>query len=278
MPSPTNIGSELDAIYIYTALVGTDNDDLPAMNLDDATHIVPWDKTSDVLKPVNKLEIAEVISDFHALMGGLGKELQKEFDAQRITGAKYAETYVALTQAGLSSAVQFALGKDQAFWMSAKTQADAITAHNQNEIARLNAALTRANFALTKLKLATEDSQFGQGEYQRLTMMPAQRKLVDEQMEAQRGQTQNTRSSQNNTTTVDGILGAQKALYDQQKLSYVADTKIKAAKVFSDLWITRYTINQATNLPVQFDTLSPSLGLDNYNSIFGNLKFTAGGT
>lgn len=275
MPSPTAIGSELDATYLYTQLVGADNDDLPAMDLDDETHVVPWTKDSDVLKPVVKLEITEVVADLHALMDGLGQELKKEHDAGRITGAKYAETYIALTQAALASAVQFVLGKDQAFWMSAKTQADAITSHNQNELARQNVALARAQFALTKLKLATEDSQFGQSEYTRLTMLPAQKSMTDEQKESQRAQTSNTRSD--GSTPVAGIMGAQKDLYVQQKQSYIDDTKIKAARVFSDLWTTQKTLNDLVSVPDAFDPSPGSDGETFINSIFGNLKTTAGG-
>jgi hypothetical protein len=270
MSSHTAIGSELDADYLFKALVGEVNATLPNLDLFDETHTVPWDKNSEILKPVEKVGIDEVVSEFHALMGGVGAELQKEYDAGRITGAKYADTFLALTQGALQGAVQFALGKDQAFWMSAKTQADAIAANNANELARLQAMLSRANYALTKLKLATEDSTFGSSEYTRLTMLPAQKVMVDEQMEGQRAQTSDTRSDE---TTVAGILGSQKALYDQQKQNFIDDTKIKATRVFSDLWTTQYTMNDGGTKVL--DAFDPST--TNMDPIFAGMATIATG-
>ena len=273
MASTTGINSEIQANYLLESLVGTVNSQLPAIDLFDATHSVPWDLNSPVFRPVEKLQIGDLIAQFQSIMAGVGSELQKEYDAQRITGAKYADVYLALTQGALQSAVQFVLGKDQAFWMAAKTQADAVTSHNQNEVIRLEAMLRRANYALTKLKLATEDSAFGASEYQRTQMLPAQKVMINEQMEAQRAQTSDKRSD--GTTNIAGLPQRQMALYEQQKQSYKDDTRIKATKLFSDLFTIMKTTNDAINPPASID---PVGGEANYNSIFTAMKNTAVGT
>lgn len=261
MPT-TGVGSEILANRLFIDLVGAVNAQLPEINLFDATHTIPWDANSDVFKPVEKLDIADLVNHFNALMGGFKTHLESEYEKGRITGAEYSKTYIALTQMAMQSAVQFALGKDQAFWMAAKTQADAITAQNQNEIARLEAMLRRASYALTKLKLASEDSGFGVSEIQRTDALPnqvlltkEQVKMVHEQMEAQRAQTLDYRSDTevrqsgswpDGSPWLQGNLGIQKALYNQQIKSYQKDTELKASKVFTDLWMTAKTIEEGS--------------------------------
>lgn len=260
-PDPTGTKSEMLANFLFEQLVGVDNAALPTANLTDSKYEVPWDENSEVFKPVQKVTIDELVAEFHALMGGVGVQITKEYEAGRITGAKYADVYLALMQSALQAAVQFALGKDQAFWMAAKTQADAITAQMQNELAKIQAVLGRANYALTKLKLATEDSQFGQSEYQRTYILPMQKAMVEEQANSQRAQTLDTRLD-NTSRLVDendpskglkGVLGVQKSLYNQQITSYQDDTKIKATRVFSDLWTTMKTVDDATETSKYFD-------------------------
>lgn len=251
----TGVGSEILANRIFKDLVGDANSQLPEIDLFDDTHSIPWDANSDIFKPVEKLEIAELVSHFNALMVGFKDHLEGEYDRGRITGAEYSKTYIALTQMAMQSAVQFSLGKDQAFWMAAKTQADAITAQNQNELMRLQAMLSRAQYAATKLGLSAADSQFGVSELQRTEVLPKQvllteqqTKMVTEQMEAQRAQTSDVRSD--NVTPVTGLSGMQKRLYSQQIDSYKKDVELKASKVFVDLWMTAKTIDEgAVELP-----------------------------
>lgn len=250
----TGVGSEILANRLFTSLVGELNSQLPGIDLYDETHTIPWDKDSAVFKPVEKLSIEELVTYFHSLMGGFNTHLSQEYEKGRITGAEYSKTYIALTQAAMAGAVQFALGKDQAFWLAAKTQADAITAHNQNEVVRLEAKLRLATYALTKLQLASTDSTFGVSELQRTDVLPGQvlltqeqTKMVSEQSEAQRAQTLDQRSD---GADVTGLIGKQRELYSQQKISYQEDVKVKAAKIFADLWTVQKTINEGTGTPV----------------------------
>lgn len=240
MSVPTNIQGEVQANALFSALVGSGNVTLPTVDLFDEAHSVPWDDQSEVLQPPKQLTTDMLVSTFETVNTATAKLLKAEFDAGRITGAKYADLYMAMLQSSMQTALQFVLNKDMSFFSAAKTQADAIAANNQNETMRLQAMLGRANYALTKMKLATEDSAFGVSEYQRETLLPAQLALVNEQKEAQRAQTLGTRSD--GTTPVAGLLGKQVALYEQQKQSYIEDIKIKASKIFADLWTIQKTV------------------------------------
>lgn len=74
--------------------------------------------------------------------------------------------------------------------------------------------------------------------------------LTREQMESQRSQTLDTRSD--GTTIITGSVGKQKDLYSQQITSYQRDSEIKAAKIFSDAWITQKTIDEGLTAPTVF--------------------------
>lgn len=286
-PDPTGTKSDLLANFLFEQLVGVENATLPTADLTEDKYNVPWDDESDVFKPVEKVSIEELLEQFHAIMGGVAIHISKEFESNRITGAKYADVYLALMQSALQSAVQFALGKDQAFWMAAKTQADAITAQMGNEVAKLQAMLSRANYALIKLKLATEDSQFGQSEFQRTDILPVQKLLVQEQVESQRAQTLDTRvdntvrliDPNDPTKGLQGILGIQKTLYGQQVTSYQDDTKLKATRVFSDLWTTMKTVDEGTTPSAFFDPAATDLaGAHGLDAVFKHIRgLTMGG-
>lgn len=245
--------SEGEANRIFAALVGANNANLPDIDFTDDKFHIPWDRDHAVYKPVQSLDAKDITSGevggsgvFDVMMAGFAAHLLVEHERGRITGGEYAKAYVALTQGAMENAVQFLLGRDQAFWMAAKAQAEAITARVANEMAKVQAVLGRANYALTKLKLATEDAQFGAQEYQITNILPEQKKLVSEQAEAQRAQTLDKRSD---TQTVTGLMGKQKELYSQQVTSYKEDVKQKNAKMLIDTWITRHTIDESIAPP-----------------------------
>ena len=74
--------------------------------------------------------------------------------------------------------------------------------------------------------------------------------LLDEQIDSQRAQTKNTLVD--GTTAVGGILGSQKSLYDQQKISYIHDSKNKAARLLTDAWTTQKTVDDGWTPPNAF--------------------------
>lgn len=290
-------GGDTNANALMPSLLAGEDVTIPAIDLNDPIYTIPGDELSAVYQPITPIT-NEQLTDrtiggqgtFDAIMDGFKVHLQDEFAKNRITGAEYTKAFIALTESAMSNAVQFLIGKDQAFWAAAKAQADAVTARVQLAIAKvqyaslhLEAMMNRANYALTKLKLASEEMTFAQGKYQldyilplqqaKLTLenagqttqnsilnyqlnstLPAQLVLVQEQTEAQRAQTQDTRL--NGVTPIAGLLGKQKDLYSQQITSYQRDAELKAAKVFSDAWITMKTIDEGLTPPSNFQNSS----------------------
>lgn len=140
---------------------------------------------------------------FDALMEAYSKHIALEYEKGRITGTEYARVYVELTANAMQQAIQFLLGKDQAYWSALLVQAQAKTA----EIAAIQAAVelakakaeyslatvevhkARAEYSLTKMQLATEDAKYDllktqdEGEeYKLANILPQELRLMQEQV------------------------------------------------------------------------------------------------
>jgi len=179
----------------------------------------------------------------------------------------------------MGNGVQFLLGRDRAFWEAQTAQIQAFTARVGLEASKVQLAAVqlealnqRANFALTKLKLATESITYCTAQYSLEQMMPqqllnlkVQETLLKEQMEAQRGQTSDARTD---GIPISGVMGKQKDLYTQQITSYKRDSEIKGAKLFTDAWITMKSIDEGLLPPTGFtndsiDTVLTAIKLNN---------------
>lgn len=169
---------------------------------------------------------------FDAIMTSLAAHLKAEFSANRITGAEYTKAYAAMVESALGGAVQYLLGREQAFWAAQNAQITAISA-----------------------RVGLESTA-----YQLEQLMPQQLALLKEQTEAQRAQTMNTRTD--GVTPIVGSLGKQRELYDQQITSYKRDAEVKAAKMFIDTWITQKTINEGLVPPAGLNNASLQTILD----------------
>lgn len=114
-------------------------------------------------------------------------------------------------------------------------------------------------------RAATKDTLKGGGAIQGITaqdklVKTAQVKLVNEQYETQRAQTRGTLSG---GEVVAGLLGAQTALYVQQKKSYIDDSKTKVVKMMMDTWTARKTIDEGVAVPTQIDTAAIDTSMAN---------------
>jgi hypothetical protein len=156
---------------------------------------------------------------FDHIMSSVLAHLGAEYDKNRITGSEYTKAYIELVTACMSTALSLLLGKDEAYWKAVTAQLQAMLA----------------------------DAQVKE-------LQPAQIALLLEQMEAARAQTLDTRSD--GTTPVTGVLGSQKLLYNQQITSYQRDAEVKAAKLFTDAWITMKTIDEGLLPPTNFENTS----------------------
>lgn len=72
--------------------------------------------------------------------------------------------------------------------------------------------------------------------------------LTEEQRESERAKTLDTRSD---GETVEGSVGKQKDLYDQQIDSFVKDAQHKTAKMYLDSWVTQKTLDEGLSAPTQ---------------------------
>lgn len=277
-------GAETEANTLLTSLTAGTDFSVPAVDLSQPEFQIPAAAVGVAPTPLTNADLTTGAIDgtgtFDVLMSGLRVHLQSEFDKGRITGDQYAKAYIELTAGAMANAVQFLLGRDSSYWQAIKSQYEAqvaqvqvVTARVQLEIAKAQLqtqkyeALThQANYALTKMKLSTESIGYCIAEFNLEQMLPAQLNLVNEQREAARAQTMNTRSD--GVTTVVGLLGKQKDLYSQQITSYKRDAEVKVAKLFTDSWITQKTIDEGLLAPNGFvnsslDEILSTLKLNN---------------
>lgn len=278
---------ETEANGLFDALMDGVTFTIPDIDLSGSEYEIPSGLDSALYEPVKKLTIDDLNTAFNGMMGSMATLLRKEYESGRITGSEYTKAYVALVGGTLQNATQFLLGKDQAFWQAQAAQIAAITARVQLQTSKvqlaavqLEAQTAAANYALTKAKLATESINYGTAQYNLNTLLPAQYNkiqaditlsgrqvlLINEQMESARAQTLDTRTD---GLAVAGSVGKQKALYSQQITSYQRDAEVKAAKLFTDAWITQKTIDEGLSAPSNFAN-------DSVNTILGVLKANNG--
>lgn len=256
-------GGDVNANQLMLSLMEGENIEIPEIDFNDPSFQIPNGLDTDLYKSVRRLTNEDLTmgvvggnGTFDALMGGFKAHLKEEYQADRISGAEYTKAFIALTESAMSNAVQFLLGRDGAFWQAVTAQAGAITARVQLETAKvqyagvlLEALNSRANYALTKLKLATEDVTFASGEFNLANILPQQQLLLREQTEAQRAQTLDERTD---GVPIVGVLGKQKDLYSQQITSYQRDAEVKAAKLWTDAWTVQKTIDEGLLPPSNF--------------------------
>lgn len=273
-------GAETEANTLITSLLVGEDVTLPPIDYDSDIFKIPDDILAGVKEKATRLTIADLTTGevggsgaFDALMRGFKAHLQVEFDKGRITGAEYTKAYIALTESAMAQGVQFLINRDQAYWQAVTAQLAALTSRMTFETvkmqlsqAKFEALTAKGNYALTKLKLASESMAYCTAKYGLENMLPAQLKLVQEQTEAQRAQTLGTRTD---GVAVAGVLGKQVQLYTQQITSYQRDAEMKAAKLFTDAWVVMKGIDEGLEPPTNFAN-------DSLNAILARIKTNNG--
>ena len=181
-------GAETIANDLMAALLTGVDVTVPTIDISGLDFQIPGDTTSDAYDVLLKLTNADLTTgaingtgSFDKLMVGVAAQLQGEYDAGRITGAEYSKAYITLTQSALATSLQFLLGKDASYWQAVQAQTQAVIARVQlatvkveNARAQIEALTAKSNYALTKLKLATEDVQYGSLKYKLDNIDPLQ--------------------------------------------------------------------------------------------------------
>lgn len=285
-------GADVESNALMVSVTADETFTIPDVDLTGAQYTLPGGDGNALFQPVAPVTVADLTTGiggtgvFDAMMATYQALLQVEYKANRITGAEYTKAFLALTQGAMQGAVQFVLGKDQAYWQSQTAQVGVISAMVGLETAKvqmvnqqLEAVNAKARYALTKLQMAGESVQYGTAVFQLSTMLPAQKllltqqlaqavaqtSLVTEQIETARASTTNNRSD---GTLIVGTLGAQKTLYLQQVTSYMRNAEVTAAKIFTDAWITQKTMDDGLDPPNGFtntniDTILTTLVANN---------------
>ena len=277
---------------------------LNAIDISQAKFTVPTGSSSKIHEIILPLEISNYTTGavngtgvFDVVMQSLLAHLKGEYDKGRITGSEYTKTFIELTQAAMTTALNFMTQRQQIYWTAQQAQVQVITGLVGLETSRTQYAISAYNFETT-LPLQTETNiiqrnvgtynlsttlplQTATAQYQRDTvqytlaytmpaqvqMLTAQKNLLLEQTEFQRAHTQDTRID--GTTAVAGAIGKQKLLYTQQITSYQRDSEVKSAKLFVDAWIVQKTIDEGYAVPAGFDITS-------MGKVLGKLKTVNG--
>lgn len=176
----SDCGAAAIAQLNFTDLAADAPFDLPPVDLTGSGYQLPA-QTGPLYTDPTQLTNADLTTGviggsgtFDVIMASTHAHLKGEFDKQRITGDQYAKAYIELTTAALGTASQFLLGRDQAYWAALLTQSQARaaeiqaviaavqleTAKAQLQIAYYEANKSEADYALTKMKIATEDATF----------------------------------------------------------------------------------------------------------------------
>lgn len=181
-------GAEVVADALMDSLLVGETFTVPSVNFNDPAFSFPSIVNNPLYAQIAKLTNEDLTTrtvggsgTYDAIMQSQAVHLQQEFTAGRITGAEYAKAYVALAQSAGSQAVQYLLGKDQAYWAGVIAQGQALTAKVQLETAKAQLAIAlievnnqRATYALNKIRLANEDAQYGINKYNLDKLLPAQ--------------------------------------------------------------------------------------------------------
>ena len=226
----------------------------------DALQKVPEPLTTDLLTE----KIVDGNGTFDAIMTAMKAHLKIEYNEGRITGAEYTKAYIAMLQSALQFAVQYLLGRDNAYFQAIGAQTQALTnsiniykAKVELAIAQAQAHQNKAEYANKVCSLGSIDKQVTLVESQtgkvneetklvgaQTLVQTQQEKLLVEQTEQAHAQVSDTQLD--GTTPVTGYTGNQNSLLKQQVTSFKKDAIIKAAKVYADSLTTQLSMNTAT--------------------------------
>ena len=166
--------AEVEANRLLEELTKGDDFTLPDIDMSGPEWDIPGGDDSPIFGAITKITNESLTTrevggsgTFDALMESAHNHLKAEFKANRITGGEYTKAYIAMMEACMSNAVQFLLGRDQAYWAAALAQIQAVTARvtlattkAQFILAKIQALSAKSEYALTKMKIATESETY----------------------------------------------------------------------------------------------------------------------
>lgn len=227
-----------------------------------------------VIQPITNEDLTTKVVDgtgiFDELMTAANAHLTYQWEQDRITGTSYAEVYLGQLTAVLGQAVLFLTERDKTYLNNLLVQsqiklADAQVALAAQDLLNKQQELLNAQKQMElmeqQIQLAKKQVELADKE---LLVKDKEMQLLDKQIAVQETTADLTRqkiktemaqiSDSVDGVSVTGILGAQIALYKQQRDGFLRDAEQKALKIVADTWITRKTVDDGTPLPTGFDT------------------------
>jgi len=187
---------------------------------------------------VAEILITEIVTDdingsgaFDALMCAVDIRLQEEYRRGRITGKEYATVYLGAIQTAMAQSVQFVMGK-QAADKQADLLASQITLTDEQGVQ-----------AVVQTALANKQVTLAQAQIDKAL---AEQALLVQKTFTEEAQTKDTVDA----ATVTGLIGKQKALYQQQSDGFLRNAEQRGAKVFADIWSIAKTNDDTIGTPV----------------------------
>jgi hypothetical protein len=241
--------AETRANELFGSLTADADFDLPAIDLTGSEYQAPSSVDNPLYAAVSGLTEADLTTRvvggsgvFDGLMEAIRGHLTLEYEKGRITGKEYADVYVAMTQAALGNAVQYLVSMESTYWQAQLTQMQARAAEamavsakidleinkSKLNIARIETQSAASNYALSKMKLASEDAAYAlaqrqdaRADYELTSMLPKQVLQIESQIDVASAQISET------TARKDQVLYQTSALLPAQKLSVDAETAVK---------------------------------------------------
>jgi hypothetical protein len=227
-----------------------------------------------VIQPITNEDLTTKVVDgtgiFDELMTAANAHLTYQWEQDRITGSSYAEVYLGQLTAVLGQAVLFLTERDKTYLNNLLVQtqiklADAQVALAEQELLNKQQELLNSQKQMElmeqQIQLAEKQVELADKE---LLVKDKEMQLLGKQIAVQEATADLTRqkiktemaqiSDSVDGVSVTGILGAQIALYKQQRDGFLRDAEQKALKIVADTWITRKTVDDGTPLPTGFDT------------------------
>ena len=227
-----------------------------------------------VIQPITNEDLTTKVVDgtgiFDELMTAANAHLTYQWEQDRITGSSYAEVYLGQLTAVLGQAVFFLTERDKTYLNNLLVQSQIKLADAQVALAAqdlLNKQQELLN-AQKQMELMEQQIQLAEKQVEladkELLVKDKEMQLLDKQIAVQEATADLTRqkiktemaqiADSVDGVSVTGILGAQIALYKQQRDGFLRDAEQKALKIVADTWITRKTVDDGTPLPTGFDT------------------------
>ena len=218
---------------------------------------------------IKQYERSDILPQKREMMIGekLGKEIENEmlrfrrdyYQPQELSSLSYdaqIKSYTVNNQMPLDNLIKRFTHEGMQIDNMAKTFNLNNLLPHQSNIAYHDGLIKQQQVFLTQAQVTA--AQYNTG-----VMLPAQVMLLREQYEAARGQTLNHRSD--GTPITGGTMGAQKALNEQQVVSYQRDSRLKGIKVFTDAWTVMKSVDEGLAPPGNFSNTV-------LDSVLGNMR------